>query len=100
MRRMTRGVGERDHAAERHTEHDRMSDPQNLAERPHIVTPLRQCPGFLWTGFAPAVAAMVQIDDLRDIRQRAIGGLVERVVEAWPAMEQKQCRLLPHGRTV
>ena len=41
---MARRIGDRDHAAERHTEHDRLLDAERLAERAHVVAPLRQRP--------------------------------------------------------
>ena len=69
--RMARGVGQRDHAAERRAEHDRAGDAQHIAERAHVVAPLRQVPAFPGTILASAVAAMIEIDDLGDISQSA-----------------------------
>jgi len=43
---------------------------------------------------------MVEIDDLRDIRQSRIGRLVDRMIEARPAVQQQHGRLLVHDRTV
>ena len=84
--RMARGVGQRDHAAERGAQHDRIDDAQRLAERVHVVAPLRQIPALPRAVLAAAVAAMVEIDDLGDVGQSRIGRPVDRVVEAGPAM--------------
>jgi hypothetical protein len=43
---------------------------------------------------------MIEVDDLSDVGQRRIGGLVDRVVEAGAAMQEQQGRLFPHGGTV
>ena len=66
----------------------------------HVIAPLRQVPARLRTILASTIAAMIEIDDLRDIRQGRVGRPVDRVVEAGTAMQQQQCRPFPHGRTV
>jgi hypothetical protein len=43
---------------------------------------------------------MVEIDNLGDIGQGRVGRPQGRVVCAGAAMQQEQCRLLPHGWTV
>ena len=98
--RMARGVSQRDHAAERRAQHDRIDDAQGVAERAHVVAPLRQVPALPGTVLAAAIAAMVEIDDLGDVRQGRVGRLVDRVVGAGAAMEHQQGRLFPHGGTV
>jgi hypothetical protein len=97
---MTCGIGQRDHAAKRRAQYDRASDAQDIAERAHVVAPLRQVPAFFGTILASAVAAMIQIDDLRDVGQSRVYRPVDRVVGARAAMKHEQCRLFPHGRTV
>ena len=74
---MARGVGQRHHAAERCAEHDRVGDAERVAERAHVVAPLRQMPALPGTILASAIAAMIEIDDLRDIGQGGVGGLVD-----------------------
>ncbi len=97
---MARGVRERDHAAERHAEHDRALDSERLAEGVYVVGPLRERPRLRRAGIAAAVAAMVEIDDLGDIGQGGVGRLVNRMVEAGAAMKQEERRLFPHRRAV
>jgi hypothetical protein len=70
---MTGGIGQRDHAAERSAEHDWIGDAQRLAEGADIVAPLRQIPALPRAVLAAAVAAMVDVDDLRDIGQGGVG---------------------------
>jgi hypothetical protein len=36
---------------------------------------------------------MIQVDDLSDVSQRRVGGLIDRVVEAGAAMQEQQGRL-------
>ena len=62
---MASGVGQRHHAAERRAEHDRLDDAKHVAERAHVVAPLRQGPALLRPGIAAPVAAVVEVDDLR-----------------------------------
>src|SRR3954453_118894 len=100
MRWMPGGVSQRHHAAERGPKNDRPDDTQHLAKRTHIVAPLREIPAFARTILASAVAAMIQIDDLNDVSQTRVGGPVDRVIRAGPAMKHQQGRLLPHHRTV
>ena len=97
---MARRVGQRDHAAERRAQHDRIDDAQGVAERAHVVAPLRQGPGLFGAILAAAIAAMVEVDDLGDLRQAAVVGLVDRMVGAGAAVEHQQGRLFPHGGTV
>src|SRR6267378_8266527 len=100
MRWMARGVSQRDHTAKRRAEDDRTDDAQDLAERMHVVAPLRQVPALSRAILASTIASMIEVDDLSDVGQRRIGGLVDRVVEAGAAMQEQQGRLFPHGGTV
>src|SRR5436190_23669486 len=100
MRGMPGGIGHGYHAAERNAEHDRMDDAERVAERPPVVTPLRQRPGLFRAGIAAAVAAMVEINDLCDVGEGRIGRLVERMIESWPAVQEQQRRLLAHRRAI
>src|SRR6476620_9187482 len=97
---MTRGVRLRDDAAERITQDNRFGNPERLAEGAYLVAPLREIPAFLRSGIPAPVAAVVEVDDLRNIRQRRVSGLVERMVEPGTAMQQQERRLLAHDRSV
>ena len=97
---MARGVGQRNHAAERRAEHDRIDDAERVAERAHVIAPLRQIPALARAVLAAAVAAMVEIDDLGDIGQGGVGRPVDRMVGAGAAMQHQQHRLFPHHRAV
>jgi hypothetical protein len=61
---------------------------------------LRQIPALVRTVLAAAITAMVEIDDLGDIGQGRVGGLVNRMIEAGAAMKHQQGRLFPHHGTV
>jgi len=97
---MAGGVGQRNHAAERGAEHDRIDDAERITERAHVVAPLRQIPALPGAILAATVAAVVEIDDLGDVGQGRVGGPVDRVVGAGPAMQHQQDRLFPHRRAV
>src|ERR1035437_1790903 len=97
---MARGVSQRDHAAKRGAQNDRTSDAHGIAERPHVIAPLRQIPAFPRTILASTVTSMVQIDDLSDISRSGVCRPVDRVVGAGATMKHEQCRLFPHGGTV
>lgn len=66
---MTDGVRERHHPAERLAHHDRLLDLESLAERRHVVAPLLEAPALARTRVAPPVAAMVEVDHLRNVRE-------------------------------
>src|SRR5260370_35134925 len=66
----------------------------------HVIAPLRQVPARLRTILASTIAAMIEIDDLRNIRQGRVGRLVDRVGEPGTTMQEQQCRPFPHGWTV
>ena len=97
---MAGGIGQRNHAAERGAEHDRIDDAERITERAHVVAPLRQIPALPGAILAATVAAMVEIDDLGDVGQGRVGGPVDRVVGAGSAMQHQQHRLFPHHRPV
>ena len=97
---MAGGIGQRNHAAERRAEHDRVDDAERVAERAHVVTPLRQIPALPRAILAAAVATVVEIDDLGDVSQGGIGRPVDRMVGAGTAMKHQQHRLFPHDRPV
>ena len=59
-----------------------------------------QIPFRLIAAIAAPVAAMVEIDDLRDLREPREVGLEVRMVEARPAMQQDHRRHLAHLRAV
>src|SRR5262245_46910852 len=94
MRWMACGVGHGDFAAERGAQDDRTFDPQRRAEADDVITPLRQRPGVLCSPIAATVPAVIKADDWGDVGQRRVGGLIERVIEARPSMQQQERRLL------
>jgi hypothetical protein len=94
--RVSRGVGQRHHAAERRAQDNRIDDAKRLAERMHVVAPLREIPARARAVLAAAIAAMVEIDDLGNIGQSRIGRPVDRVIGAGAAMQHQQHRLFPH----
>jgi len=97
---MACGISQCHHAAERCAQHDRVFDAEDLAEGADVVAPLREIPRFPRAVLAPAVATVVEIDDLGGIGQARIGRLADRMVEAGAAMQQQQGRLFPHHGTV
>jgi hypothetical protein len=64
---VARGVCERDHAAERGPVDDRLRYLQRIAERPHVVAPLREVPVLVRVRVAAPIPAVIEIDDLRDV---------------------------------
>src|SRR5258706_8154366 len=100
MSGMARGVSQCDHSAEGRAQDERAGDVQNVAERTHVIAPLRKVPSSLGTILAATVASVIEKNDLGDVGQSRVCRLVDRVVEAGPAMKEEQCRLFPHGRTM
>ena len=93
---MAGGIGQRYRASERRTVDDRPCDAERLAERVDIVGPLRQVPALARTRIAAAVAAMIEEHDLGHIGQGRERGLVDRMIDAWAAVEEEKRRLLTH----
>lgn len=100
MARVARRIGLRDHAAERLPEDDRLHDPERLAQRPQVVAPLRERPGRRIAGHASPVAAMIEVDHLRDVGERVELGPEARMIEPRSAVHHDQRRLLAHRRTL
>ena len=69
MIRVAECVVERDEPTERRAEHDGTFDPECVAERPQIVSPLIEVPGLLGPRLAATISAVVVVDDLGDLRQ-------------------------------
>jgi hypothetical protein len=65
-----RSVCESDHAAERCAIDDGLLDAEHVAERLYVVAPLRQVPGLRIFSTATAIAAMIEVYDLRQVSQR------------------------------
>lgn len=93
---MPRGVRLRHHAAERLPQNDRLFDPKRVAKRAHIVAPLRERPGLGIARNAPPIAAMVDVDHLRDVGERVERAAQARMIEPRPAMHDDEGRLLAH----
>jgi hypothetical protein len=98
--RVTRGIGERNHAAEGGTQHDWVDDTERFTEHPNIITPLRQIPALPRSVAAAAIAAMVEIDNLDDIGQSRVSRSVDGMVGTGASMQHQQGRLFPHDRPV
>ena len=97
---MAHGIGLRDHAAEALAEHDRLFDAEAIAECLHVVAPLVQGPGCGRARLAAAIAAVIDVEHLRDV-----GEVIEirphaRMVEAGAAVHDDQRRLLDQARPV
>ena len=97
---MASGISQRDHAAERGAKDDRIGDPHGVAERPHVVAPLRQIPAFSRAVLAAAIAAVVEIDDLGNIGQGRLSRPVDRVIRTRTAVKHQQGWFFPHDGTV
>jgi hypothetical protein len=64
-RRIRRG----DFAAKRGSQDDGALDAKHLAERAHVVAPLRERPRLPWPGLTATVAPVIQVDDLSAVNQ-------------------------------
>jgi hypothetical protein len=84
---MAGGVGQRHRASERGAVDDRSRDAERLAECVDVVGPLRQGPALTGTGIAATVAAMIEEHDLGHVGQARKRRPVDRVIEAWTAVE-------------
>jgi len=73
---VSRRVRHRDHPAERVAEHHRLLDAERVAEGAHVVGPLCEVPLLGRAAIAATIAAVVEVDELRDIDERREGGLV------------------------
>ena len=59
-----------DEAAEGGAEHDGPLNTERVAEAPHVVTRRREVPRCRIVTRAATAAAMVEVDDLREVRDR------------------------------
>src|SRR5262245_59450071 len=100
MARVLRDVGLRHHAAEGLAEHDRLLDAERRAKRAHVIAPLLQSPRRRIARHAASVAAVVDVDHLRDVGEAVEVRPETGMVEAWPAMHDDESRLLTHHRAV
>src|SRR5215468_6218887 len=87
---MASGVGDCHHATKGGAEHDWADDSKGVAEHRNVVGPLREVPRVRGSAFTSPVASMVHVHDLGDIGQCGKGGLVERMVDAWPSVQHEQ----------
>src|SRR5262245_18752337 len=100
VRLMARHIGHGHLTAKRGSQDDRTLNTKDIAESPHVVTPLRERPGLLGTSVTAAVTTVVQVDDLGAIGQARVGRLVNRMVEARAAMQEQQRGLFPHDGSI
>jgi hypothetical protein len=98
--RVARQVTLRDEAAEALAEHDGFLDAESFAELHHVVGEGVQRPLGRGAPVAAAVAAVVDIDDLRHVGQAAEQRLEAAVVVARAAMQQHERGLLTQLRAV
>ena len=70
--------------------------PSASQKRAHVVGPHVEVPIRAVAPVAAAVAAMIEVHDLRDIRELPVGRLEQRVIEAGAAVQEQQGRPLAH----
>src|SRR6266852_5903206 len=93
-------VRKRDESSKRPSQHYRLFDFEGVAETVNVVAPGFQIQSVGSTPIAAAIAAMVQVNELRDLGQHRKVGLENRMIEARAAMEQDNSGHLAHSRTV
>jgi hypothetical protein len=89
MSRIARRIGLGDEAAEGLAEHDRPLDAERITEGPDILAPLCQRPAVGRTGITAPHAAVIEIDNLDQVGERAEGWLEGGMIKAGPAMQQQ-----------
>jgi len=97
MIRVAGGVGLRDKSPERAAVDNRPLDPEYVAKPLNVVAPLSEVPGRRVATLAAPVAAMVEIDDLDDIRQHGECRFVHRVVKTRSPVQENEFILGPSG---
>ncbi|HZB22660.1 MAG TPA: hypothetical protein VE444_02345 [Gaiellaceae bacterium] len=91
-----RRVRERDDPAERCAEHDRSVQIERFAQGDDVVRPVVDRPPCKLAVVAAPVAAVVVVDELRDLGQRVELRPEDRVVDARPAVKREDRRPLAH----
>jgi hypothetical protein len=89
MSRIPRRIGLGDEAAEGLAEHDRPLDAERITECPDILAPLCQRPAVGRTGITAPHAAVIEIDNLDQVGERAEGWLEGGMIKAGPAVQQQ-----------
>ncbi len=85
---MAQRISHRDVATEGHAHDDWPFYLQRVAQRLHVISPLREFPsGGVVAPVAAAVAAMVEINDLRDAGEARVGGLEDGMIGARTAVQ-------------
>jgi len=98
--RVARGMRHRHHAAIRRADRHDGSQPEVTPQRLHVLDILvERVSGGVALG-RPAIAAMVEIDQLHPVRECAHRRLVAGVVAARTAVDQEGHGLFPHARPV
>jgi hypothetical protein len=97
---MARDVALRHEAAERLAEHDGPGDAQRVAEAHDVVGEGVERPLLGRATVAAAMAAVVVVDDLRDVGQAREQRLEAGVVVAGAAVEEDEGGLFAEGRAV
>src|ERR1700736_5829462 len=100
MVRMPRAICYRDEAAERGAHHDRFLDLERVTERSDIVSPVREGPSIRRRAIAAAIAAMIEVNDLCNFRERTQIGFENGMIESRAAVQQQQRGALAHLRTL
>jgi hypothetical protein len=81
-------------------EHDRSSDLERVAERPHVVAPALERAALDRHPIASSVVPVIQVDDLRHVPELLELGLELAVIEPGSAVQQQERRPLAHHGTV
>ena len=90
-----------DEAAERSAEHDRMRNADRVAQAAHVVRPRIEIPIARAATVAPAMSALVVVDDLCDLGQGREDRLLERaVVDARSSVQHDDRGALAHRTSV
>ena len=95
MSGVTNRIVEGYQAAEGDTEHDRMFDPERVAEGDEIVRPLIDGPALVTSILAASVSTMVVVDDLGEVGEGGEKLLEWRVIAA-VSVQHHDGRALPH----
>ena len=97
---MALDVALRDEAAERLAEHDRLLDAEGIAEAHDVVGKGVERPLLGRAPVAAAMAAMVVVDDLRDVGQARERRFEAGVVVAGAAVEENESGLFSEVRAI
>ncbi len=85
-------IAERNERADRRAEQHGPLDLEGVEKRAEIIRPRLEVPARRIRAVAAPVAALIEVDHLRDLcKRRADRVLEERMVGAWPRMQEHDC---------